>query len=160
MTMLLCFPMIAYAQWEVMETEADELKGTSGSTYYVFTDPNVGKFAYMSNYQFAIRCNDGDIFNVQSVDQYTGQTVLIGLYNNNDQLLEKFTMWMDEAKNMGYKYLRTRNQGGMFNPVGQKGKVKKILKHLNSGSGYVRIVTALYNALDFDLKITPYPLKE
>ncbi len=64
-------------------------------------------------------------------------------------------MWLDKESDKGGSYLRTRNAGGMSNPVGQKGKVKKILKHLQGDSGYVRIVATRYNRADFDIKIPP-----
>jgi hypothetical protein len=44
----------------------------------------------------------------------------------------------------------------MANPVGQKGKVKKIFKALLSGTGYVRIVAERFQTTDFDMKIIPY----
>ena len=61
---------------------------------------------------------------------------------------------LDREDNRANRFVKTRNAGGMFNPVGQKGKVKKIFKHLTSGKGYVRIVCPRYNNTDFDIKIT------
>ena len=70
--------------------------------------------------------------------------------------IEKFKLWLDKESNTRNQVLRTRNAGTMANPVGQKGKVKKIFKTLLSGSGYVRIVAERYHPTDFDMKIMPY----
>jgi hypothetical protein len=82
--------------------------------------------------------------------------VLVGIYNNDGKMIEKFKLWLDKENNTRNQVLRTRNAGTMANPVGQKGKVKKIFKTLLSGSGYVRIVAERYHAADFDMKIIPY----
>ena len=81
---------------------------------------------------------------------------MVGIYDENDKLTDKFTMWLDRVDNKGNMIVRTRNAGGMANPVGQKGKVKKIFKALQSDTGYVRIVAQLFQSADFDINIPPY----
>jgi hypothetical protein len=71
-------------------------------------------------------------------------------------MIEKFKLWLDKENNTRNQVLRTRNAGTMANPVGQKGKVKKIFKALLSGTGYVRIVAERFQTTDFDMKIIPY----
>ena len=147
-------------QWEVIESEPDELKGIQGGISYTFTDNEIGGFIYFGDYQFCIFTDDLNFFNIERVGADRGAQILVGLYDGNDKLIEKFKMWLDEMDNTAMKFLRTRNMGTMFNPAGQKGKVKKIIKHLNGKSGYVRIVTSRYDSSDFDLRITPYSIKE
>jgi hypothetical protein len=65
-------------------------------------------------------------------------------------------MWLDRSENKANRVVKTRNAGGMSNPVGQKGKVKKIFKALQSDKGYVRIVAERFQTTDFDMKIIPY----
>ena len=65
-------------------------------------------------------------------------------------------MWLDKEDNRANRFLRTRNAGTMANPVGQKGKVKKIFKALKTGSDLkVRIVAPRYNTTDFDITLIP-----
>lgn len=147
--------------WTITKNEADELKGNKAYTSYVYNDPGMGSFVFwgFEEYQFRI-VSDNGVFNYESgynqfSGSYSGEIVIIGLYDGNDKLIEKFNMWLDRDKSKGGTFLNTRNAGGMSNPVGQKGKVKKIFKHLQGDNGYVRIVAARYNHSDFDIKLPP-----
>lgn len=147
--------------WEITKIDADELKGNEAYTAYKYYQPGEGSFIFWGFNEFQYRIfSDNGIFNYQSgynrySGSYSGESVTVGLYDGNDNLIEKFDMWLDKESDKGGSYLRTRNAGGMSNPVGQKGKVKKILKHLQGDSGYVRIVATRYNRADFDIKIPP-----
>lgn len=81
---------------------------------------------------------------------------MVGIYDANGTMTEKFEMWLDLVRDSGYKDLRTRNAGSMSNPVGQKKKVRKIFEALRSGVGYVRIVAPRYDQNDFDIKILAF----
>ena len=149
-------------EWQKHESKADELKGLSGNTYYTYTVPGVGGFMFdgFDTYQFCL-LSDGVQFNIETgysqfAGSYAGVSVLVGIYDGDGKLTEKFKMWLDRVENMGNYAVKTRNAGGMSNPVGQKGKVKKIFKALQSGGGYVRIVAERFQRTDFDLKIPPY----
>lgn len=147
--------------WEITKIDADELKGNEAYTAYKYYQPGEGSFIFWGFNEFQYRIfSDNGIFNYQSgynrySGSYSGESVTVGLYDGNDNLIEKFDMWLDKESDKGGSYLRTRNAGGMSNPVGQKGKVKKILKHLQGDSGFVRIVATRYNRADFDIKIPP-----
>lgn len=149
------------AGWVITKQEADELKGNEAYTSYMYNQPGEGSFVFwgFEEYQFRIISENG-VFNYESgynkySGSYSGESITVGLYDDNDKLIEKFNMWLDRDKSKGGNFLNTRNAGGMMNPVGQKGKVKKIFKHLQGNSGYVRIVAARYNHADFDIKIPP-----
>ena len=149
------------AGWVITKQEADELKGNEAYTSYMYNQPGEGSFVFwgFEEYQFRIISENG-VFNYESgynqySGSYSGESITVGLYDDNDKLIEKFNMWLDRDKSKGGNFLNTRNAGGMSNPVGQKGKVKKIFKHLQGNSGYVRIVAARYNHADFDIKIPP-----
>ena len=149
-------------KWLKQESEADELKGSTGGSYYTYTVPGVGGFMFygFDTYQFYF-LSDGVQFNIETgynqfSGSYAGVSVLVGIYDGDGHLTEKFSMWLDRVDNMGNYAVKTRNAGGMSNPVGQKSKVKKILKALRSGSGYVRIVAERFQRTDFDIKIPPY----
>lgn len=149
------------AGWVITKQEADELKGNEAYTSYMYNQPGEGSFVFwgFEEYQFRIISENG-VFNYESgynqySGSYSGESITVGLYDDNDKLIEKFNMWLDRDKSKGGNFLNTRNAGSMSNPVGQKGKVKKIFKHLQGNSGYVRIVAARYNHADFDIKIPP-----
>jgi len=147
--------------WVITNQEADDLKGNKAYTSYIYNQPGEGSFVFwgFEEYQFRIISENG-VFNYESgynqySGSYSGESVTVGLYDGNDKLIEKFNMWLDRDKSKSGTFLNTRNAGTMSNPVGQKGKVKKIFKHLQGNSGYVRIVAARYNHADFDIKIPP-----
>ena len=141
-------------QWERTVFEADELKGRKeGYIAYDYTDPNVGSFICWSNKPNQYRIiNKNGIFNYSVNGQYRGLTVVVGIYDENEKLLDKFSMWLD-CENDKPTFLETRD-AVLFNPPGQKKKVKKMMDCLTSGKGYVRIIADTYGTSpDFDLKI-------
>ena len=149
-------------EWQKHESKADELKGSTGGTYYTYVVPGLGGFMIygFDTYQFFLISDSGQ-FNIdagysQFAGSYAGVIVLVGIYDEEGQLKEKFKMWLDRVDNKGNCIVRTRDAGGMMNPVGQKGKVKKIFKALQSGGGYVRIIAERFQRTDFDMKIPPY----
>ena len=149
-------------KWLKKQSEADELKGTSGGTYYSYVVPGLGAFVIFdfNTYQYFL-LSEKEQFNIETgydqfIGSYAGITVLVGIYDENDKLTEKFKMWLDRSENKANRVVKTRNAGGMSNPVGQKGKVKKIFKALQSDKGYVRIVAERFHSTDFDIKIPPY----
>lgn len=154
-------PTLSTGGWQITQKEADELKGNAAYSSYVYNQPGMGSFVFWgyNEHQFRI-ISDNGVFNYESgynrfSGSYSGENVAVGLYDGNDKLIEKFNMWLDRDKSKSGTFLNTRNAGSMINPVGQKGKVKKIFKHLQGDSGYVRIVASRYNHTDFDIKIPP-----
>ena len=152
----------AQGTWKKTVTEADELKDEVASDVFVYNVDGMGQFILWNweEYQFRL-VSDNEQFNIDSgyssiTGGYAGIQILVGIYDGDNNLIEKFKLWLDKESNTRNQVLRTRNAGTMANPVGQKGKVKKIFKTLLSGSGYVRIVAERYHAADFDLKIMPY----
>ncbi len=141
-------------QWESIVFEADELKGrTEGYIAYDYTDSNVGSFICWSNKPNQYRIiNKNGIFNYEINGKFRGLSVVVGIYDENGKLLEKFSMWLD-CESDKPTFLETRD-AGIFNPPGQKKKVKKMMDCLTSGKGYVRIIADTYGTSpDFDLKI-------
>lgn len=137
---------------ETVETEADELKGTKGGKLCVYSYEGVGSFVVWDWYDPQIRIvSESGIFNINSGGWLE---TLVGFYDNNGKMIDKFNLWLSREDGSGYSYARTVNKGLI--PPGQKKKVNKIFKALHSGSGYVRIVAPRYDAIDFDLKIPPY----
>ena len=149
-------------KWEKHESKADELRGSSGGTYYSYIVPGLGGFMIygFDTYQYFLISDSGQ-FNIDAgysrfAGSYAGVNVLVGIYDEEGHLTDKFTMWLDRVDNKGNCIVRTRDAGGMMNPVGQKGKVKKMFKALQSGGGYVRIIAERFQRTDFDIKIPPY----
>ncbi|MBR1767104.1 MAG: hypothetical protein IJ742_00120 [Prevotella sp.] len=159
----------AYAQatenlgsWEHTRTEADELKGQEASDVLIYTVAGMGSLVCWGFEEFQFRLVSSETqFDIDAgyghyVGSYAGVNIYVGIYTKEGKLVEKFKMWLDREDNHANRFVRTRNAGSMSNPVGQKGKVKKIFKALKSGSDKkVRIVAPRYNTTDFDITLTP-----
>ena len=151
--LLLLSTLVVNAQWFTNYHEADALKELESYTAYVYVDSKVGSFIFWDNTNDQFRLiNKCGMFNV-SCDimpfgyiQY-GASVLIGFYNENDSLQSKEVMWL-EAKEDDFKTLETVKWN---KPIGQKRKVKKILKWLETDGNYIRIIADTYGGKDFDL---------
>jgi hypothetical protein len=151
----------AQGEWEKVETEADELKGQQARTVYAYRSEGMGSFIVWdwNEYQFRLISSEAQ-FDIDAVSGMLstsyGVLALVGIYDDDGKMIEKMELWLDKEDNRGNRFVRTRNAGTMSNPVGQKGKVKKIFNALQSGHGYVRIVVPRYDRSDFDVKIYPY----
>lgn len=144
--------------WTATHFEGDELKGTAETTAYTYTEPGMGSLVIWDNEESLFRlASDNGIFNIITAGNYVGMQIDVGLYDDNDELIEKFKMWLDEQRSSAGKVLQTRPGSSMFIPVGQKKKVKKIMKCLHGGTGYVRFLATRYDEVDFDLRV--YPLQ-
>ena len=151
--------LTSYAQeWTVTEHQADELKGNESYSSYMFTEPNVGSFVCWKGSEQCRIISSMGIFDYSTghhnlVGVYGSITAIVGLYDSNDNLKEKFnlTLYCDIDNPSSFE---TRFLGILYPYIKQKKKVKKIINHLKSGTGYVRIVADIYgNSPDFDLKI-------
>lgn len=148
--------------WERTTTEADELKDQEASDVLIYSVAGMGNFIFWGFEEFQFRLVSTETqFDIESgygkfIGSYAGVSITVGIYTKDGKLVEKFKMWLDKEDNRANRFVRTRNAGSMSNPVGQKGKVKKIFKALKSGSDQkVRIVAPRYNTTDFDITLTP-----
>lgn len=144
-------------RWTREMLEPDELKGIAGGEVISYEDPSMGMLVLWGFDTFQFRLGSTKtMFETERSNGHSGLIAKVGIYDDNNRLTDKFDLWLDREENMAFRSVRTRNAGTMSNPVGQKGKVRKIFDALLSGHGYVRIVAPRYNSTDFDLKITPY----
>ena len=152
--------VMAQGEWAVDHVKADELKGQAEETAYVYKVDGMGAFVCwgFDKYQFRLWSSEAQ-FDIDSAGGRSGVVVTVGIYNDNDELAEKFEMWLDKESNSGNRYVRTRDAGTMNNPVGQKGKVKKIMNVLNGGKCYVRILADRFETEGLDMRIYPYRQK-
>lgn len=139
----------ASAQWTIEHSEGDELKGTTPSTFYYYNADDC-ILTYAESTRMLGLYAKGKIFNTSYAGSTAGATITVGLYSQDDKLQEKFTMWFDKSDS---NFLRTRNAGTMSNPIGQKKKINKIIDHLTTTDGYVRILAPIYHGPDIDAKI-------
>ena len=138
--------------WKTIYAEADELKGTKGGNVCMYTETGMGSIIVWdwNEPQFRLASSDG-IFNINAGGWLE---ILVGFYKDDGTLIDKMNLWLSNEDGSSYNYARTISKGMI--PPGQKKKVTKIFKALQSDNGYVRIVAPRYNVIDFDIKIPPY----
>lgn len=144
----------ASAQWELTQIKADELKGTKQYLSYVYTDSlKTGSFVFWSIYPDHFKVySRKHLFDWMQASQYMVQKVTIGIYNENLELKKKHEMWLDTESGETH-CLFTRQTNKMNRPIGQSKQAKKIIDHLSTKKGYIRIIAKQYGAEDFDLTI-------
>ena len=158
LSLMMAMAIIANAQgkWYSKKVKGDELKGTKDVIAYNYIVEGMGSFIFggfdIPQYELYSPISQ---FNTKVSGEYIGMTVHVGIYDDNDNLLDKFTMWLDKDMSQS-GMIRTRNASRMFTPVRQEKNMKKIFAAMKSGKGYVRIVAERYNDTDFDIKIPPY----
>lgn len=162
--LMLIAELAASAQgvWSVEKVEADELKGVKGGDSYLYSVDGLGtiKITDWKKDRIVITTNEGEfeyskneVFNpVTRLNKvvYVSK-VLIGLYDSEGALLEKIN---------GESYFDDEYTAKSLLVVGrtftQTRQLKKMLKAVQTGSGYLRVVCKRKNMSDFDIKTTPY----
>lgn len=155
-TMLLLMGLTAGAQgkWTATRFAADELTGQGAYTAYQYNEP--GKGSYISwgwdDPDFRLITEKG-IFQ-ESVcyawfGQYKAVRVLVGIYNTQGELQEKFYIEMyKESSSLGDKiHLSSMKK--------ERKKAMKIAETLSGNNGAVRFICSRYSQSDFDI-IVPY----
>ena len=147
-------------KWTVSVHEADELTGTEAGAVYIYDVEGMGSMVIWDWEKPQFRLVGERQFDMTSYHSsscyYTGLNVNVGIYSANGTLEEKFTMWLDAERSKANRFIKTRDAGGMFNPIGQKKHVKKIFAAMRDPGKYVRFVCDRYNATHFDLTVTPF----
>jgi len=133
------FAVFANAQgWTSDFHEADELKGQKAYTCYSFTN-ETGMFVFFSD--------PDDLFKIATFDgffdygRYHTTHVIIGLYDEDDKLIDKIDYWI---------YVQKDNSSIAFD---NGKKPKKVINYLKQNKGYIRIIADRYGKSSFDFKV-------
>lgn len=157
------FSITVFAQgmWTTIKVDADELKGIKAGESYQYSVDSIGsiEIADWKKDRIIIKTKDG-IFEYSKHEVVNNVThmnkvvhiskVLIGLYNRDGALQEKLdgeSYFDDDSPKsllvVGRTFTQTR-------------QIKRMLKVVQSGEGYLRIVCKRKDMADFDLTTTPY----
>ena len=143
LAMCLMFCVNANAQeWSVIETKADELKGTNASTMVIFTDNENGSFCLNFETEGIVMGiqTDKGIFDYDTIGRVRiVKDVIIGFYEN-DKLIDKITTSF---------LMRSSKIAATLNGE----IIVKVVQHLKH-KGEVRFIVERYESSDFDITIT------
>jgi hypothetical protein len=155
--LMLLIELTANAQgtWSTGIREADELKGDNGGPYYRYEVKGDGGLVLWDwdDWEFKIFTTKGG-FDVWYYEKsgFRYIRITMGLYTLDGKLTDKRDIELAADHTHKEAWI---NKKGMYYPATRK-MIKKMLKALKSGDGYVRIICAREGTTDFDLKITPY----
>lgn len=157
---ILLVGMTAFAQgtWTTGMLEADELTGNGGGPFYHYEVEGDGGFVLWdwNKADFKIFTSRGEFdvwYFTNSGYRYT--TITLGLYTLDGKLKSKLVQRMEADHTHKKAWINMNDLD-----IPRRNKIKKMLKALKSGEGYVRIVCARKGTDDFDLKIMPYNLQK
>ena len=144
-------------KWGQSIIEADDLKGIPAYTAETFVDlTNNGSFTYWSIKEDDFRIQSiSKIFKSNGQKGYLGNSLVIGLvgfYNENDELIEKFDKFPFEED--GYDKMNIVHPNRYTLKGGNnKKKSKRIIDYIQKEKGYVRFVLPLFGGGNLDFKV-------
>ena len=146
--------------WSTSTRTGDELKGDKGGPYYRYEVENEGGIVLWdwNDWEFKVFTTTGefDVWYYQN-SGFRYIRITMGLYTLDGKLSEKID-GLELAADQTHKEAWI-NKKGLYYPSTRR-KIRKMLKALKSGEGYVRIICARKGVEDIDLKIPPYNLKD
>lgn len=144
--------------WSTGMNEADELKGTKAGPYYRYDMEGMGSFILWNfdDWNFKIITEKGmfDVWHNNYGNYYV--KVIMGLYTLDGKLIEKFDNTIQADHTDGKSAWINKNW--LYFPSHRK-KLRKMMRTLKSGDGYIRIVCPRKGMPDFDMKVTKYVLE-
>ena len=155
--LMLLVVVIANAQgtWSTGMRQGDELKGDEGGPFYRYEVEGEGGLVLWdwNDWEFKIFTTkwDFDVWYYQN-SGFRYIRITMGLYTLDGKLTDKRDIELAADHTHKEAWI---NKKGLYYPATRK-KIKKMLRALKSGEGYVRVICARKGAPDFDLQIMPY----
>lgn len=136
--------------WAIIKHEADPMLGVGQAyTSYTYKGENGDCFTFWDKYSDRYKLSSTRIFN----SDYDGSVLVkVGLYDQYGNLLETFQMYLYLVNDGTHRQIETHVNGPLTTPIGQKEKVRKIIRHITYERGFVRFVAPIYNGQDVDLR--------
>lgn len=151
--LLLLAGLTASAQkWTVFHRQADPMKGQTEKDVPIYEVPGVGAIVVFDWDKASFRLiTEKGMFRTWVSSGSVYVPVKAGFYDMYGNLEEMVSVILYPDDNTMRKYITTAERY----TFGRK-DIRKVLKRLRSGKGYVRFVTERYNQADFDLKVPVY----
>jgi len=150
----LCIILIgvcSYSQtWTIIHQDADIVKGTEDATFMIHQGDGFiiqfQKDAPKPYKTFALQLAPGKMFSDGTPDMpYCRVDLKIGLLDEAGNVVDHFTLYL---RSQGEEKWKTARYNG--DVVGCKKGCQKIIDHVLSGQGPVRIIIPIYNGQDID----------
>lgn len=133
-------------KWVFRTLDADELRGTSADSVAIFDTEKYSVMVSFTKTEIWIMSKDC-IFDYHKNEYW----VMIGMYDDNDSLMSKDKQFCYYPNANSYTLVNIRNTKHMRRNHAGDTIVTRIIKHLNGGQGYVRIIAPMYQCASLDI---------
>ncbi len=142
----------AQGKWTVSHREADPMKNQDERDVYIYTVKGIGNVVVWDwdKADFRLIAENG-IFRCMYTRGMKIVPIKVGLYDENGKLEKVQTFELVVEDNTNSKWITTADRY----LEGRK-HIRRVMKRMKSGKGYVRFLGQLYNNQDFDIKVTPF----
>ena len=155
--LLLMIVLTAGAQgtWTVSHREADPMKNQDARDVYIYDVNGKGSVVVWDwdKADFRLIAEKG-FFRTLYSNGMKIVPIRAGIYDENGNLEKMYDIQLVPEDNTNNKWIATAN----FYYLG-RGNIRKVMKRLKSGKGYVRFLGELYNNQYFDINVPPYQSK-
>lgn len=151
LTFVLFSTLAASAQyWYQYKTEADELKGTSASSYHAVKIPDIGIITLEDNKDVLTFTTFEGIFDYEKYQTYfTVVNALFGMYGENGELIEKEEIMISVSEESPYFAIADCSRSLLKN----SSKISNVASWIRNNKGSVRFVIPRYGKTDFDVTL-------
>lgn len=152
--LLLMMVLTAGAQgtWTVSHREADPMKNQDARDVYIYDVGGKGSVVVWDWGKADFRLiSDNGGFHIRISNGMQVVPVKVGFYDDSGTLEKMYEIMLVPEDNTNYKWLTTAG----FYYFG-RGNIRKIMKRMKSGKGYVRFLAELYGNKYFDINVKPF----
>lgn len=145
----------AQGKWTVSHRKADPMKNQDARDVYIYESPGIGSVVVWDWDKADFRLiTEREPFYVQYSGGMRIVPIRAGLYDERGNLGKMYDIQLVPEENTNNRWITTSG----FYYFG-RGNIRKVMKHMKSGKGYVRFLGTLYNNNDFDINVRPYQTK-
>jgi len=135
-------------EWEFKKIAADELRGTKADSVAVFHTKEASVLVSFTNEEIWVKAKKG-VFDYHKNEYY----ILIGMYDTDGNMLSKDRVFCYYPNANSHTLLNIRNAHHLFRKHPGDSIATRFIDHLNSGKGFIRIITPMYLDTSLDIII-------
>jgi hypothetical protein len=142
----------AQGKWTVSHREADPMKNQDARDVYIYETGGNGQVVVWDwdKADFRLIAEKG-FFRTLYSNGMKIVPIRAGIYDENGNLEKMYDIQLVPEDNTNNKWIAT----GSFYYFG-RGDIRKVMKRMKSGKGYVRLLAELYNNQYFDINVKPF----
>lgn len=142
----------AQGEWIVSHRDADPMKNQDARDVYIYKTGGYGEVVVWDwdKADFRLIAEKG-FFHVLNAGGMRIVPIRAGIYDENGELEKIYDIDLVPENNTNNRWIATAD----FYYFG-RGDIRKVMKRMKSGKGYVRFLVEMYDKKYFDIKVKPY----